>query len=264
MVAAVLRESAVLPQNQDVMALDPTQRKLIGMLTPSSNTVLEPVTAAMLAGLPDVSAHFGRFRVTEISLNEKALAQFDDTPILAAAELLADARVGAIVWNGTSSSWLGLEADRELCRRIEARTGATAGTSVLALMEIFRATGVKRYGLVTPYLDDVQAKIVANFEREGLACAAERHLGERVNYAFSDFDEATISRLIREVAVAKPDAITVLCTNMRGGPIVAELERELGIPIYDTVATAVWTGLKLVGEKPSRVEGWGSLFADVP
>jgi maleate isomerase len=238
----------------------PSPRKHIGMLTPSSNTVLEPVTAAMLAGLPDVSAHFGRFRVTEISLGEKALAQFDDTPILAAAELLADARAGAIVWNGTSASWLGLDTDRRLCARIEERTGAKAGTSVLALMELFRAFAVKRYGLVTPYLDDVQGRIVANFEHEGLACAAERHLRESVNYAFAEIDEATIARMIREVASTKPDAIVILCTNMRGGKVAAELERELGIPIFDTVATAVWAGLKLIGEKPSRVQGWGRLF----
>ncbi|MEA5501929.1 aspartate/glutamate racemase family protein [Halotia wernerae UHCC 0503] len=238
----------------------PFPRKQIGMLTPSSNTVLEPMTAAMLAGLPDVTAHFGRFRVTEISLGEKALAQFDDTPILAAAELLADARTGAIVWNGTSASWLGLDTDRRLCARIEERTGAKAGTSVLALMELFRAMNVGRYGLVSPYLDDVQAKIVANFEREGLTCAAERHTGERVNYAFAEIDEATIARLIRDVAAAKPDAIVILCTNMRGGKIAAELERELGIPVLDTVATAVWAGLRLIGQKPSRVQGWGRLF----
>lgn len=39
----------------------------IGLLTPSSNTVLEPVSAAMLAGLPEASAYFSRFRVTEIA-----------------------------------------------------------------------------------------------------------------------------------------------------------------------------------------------------
>src|ERR1700757_393578 len=65
----------------------------LGMLTPSSNTTLEPVTSAMLAGLPGVSAHFSRFRVTEIALTDEALAQFDDRPILVAAELLAHARV---------------------------------------------------------------------------------------------------------------------------------------------------------------------------
>ena len=45
------------------------KRILLGMLTPSSNTVLEPVTQAMLAGLPEVSVHFSRFRVTEIALS---------------------------------------------------------------------------------------------------------------------------------------------------------------------------------------------------
>jgi maleate isomerase len=42
-------------------------RTLLDMLTPSSNTVLEPLTSAMLADdLPDVTAHFARFPVREI------------------------------------------------------------------------------------------------------------------------------------------------------------------------------------------------------
>ena len=61
----------------------------LGMLTPSSNTVLEPVTVSMLRDLPDVTAHFSRFKVTEIALTDDALGQFDDTEILRAAELLA-------------------------------------------------------------------------------------------------------------------------------------------------------------------------------
>lgn len=72
-------------------------RVRIGMLTPSSNTALEPITAAMLALLPDVSADFARFRVTEISLGEQALRQFHIAPLLEAARLLADARVDVIV-----------------------------------------------------------------------------------------------------------------------------------------------------------------------
>ena len=64
------------------------KRTLLGMLTPSSNTILEPLTSAMVAGVPGVSAHFGRFRVTEISLKSAALGQFDDAPVLEAAKLL--------------------------------------------------------------------------------------------------------------------------------------------------------------------------------
>ena len=92
----------------------------LGMLTPSSNTVLEPLTAAMLADLPDTSAHFGRFRVLKISMEDDALSQFTNEPMLAAAELLADAQVQSICWNGTSSGWLGFDTDRTLIAEIEA------------------------------------------------------------------------------------------------------------------------------------------------
>ena len=39
--------------------MSPKDRIFPGMLTPSSNTMLEPVTARMLEGLPEVTAHFG-------------------------------------------------------------------------------------------------------------------------------------------------------------------------------------------------------------
>ena len=55
-----------------------TKRILLGILTPSSNTALEPLTSAIVGGLPGVSAHFARFTVTEISLKDQALGQFDD------------------------------------------------------------------------------------------------------------------------------------------------------------------------------------------
>lgn len=242
--------------------MEAARRTLLGMLTPSSNTVLEPVTAAMLAGLPDVTAHFARFRVTEISMRDQALGQFDLEPILAACDLLADARVASIAWNGTSASWLGLDRDRALCAAIEARTGIGATTSVLALAEVFRLAGVTRYALVTPYLDEIQERILPNLAREGFDCVAERHLRDRGNFSFSEYSEETIATLVREVARARPQAVVVLCTNMRGAPVVEALERELGILVLDSVATALWGSLRRAGVDVRRVRGWGRLFAE--
>lgn len=240
-----------------------TQRTLLGMLTPSSNTVLEPITSAILAGLPDVTAHFGRFRVTEISLTDKALDQFTNQPILDAAMLLADARVDVIAWNGTSSGWLGFETDEALCRDVEKVTGIPATTSVLALNEIFRMTGVTRFGLVTPYLDEIQERIIANYASTGLACVSERHLRDRGNFSFSEVGERHIADMVRAVAADKPQAITVFCTNLRGAPVADALEKETGIPVYDTVSTAVWKSMKMAGADTRRVTGWGRLFTEV-
>ena len=98
------------------MASPSSRAARIGMLTPSSNTVLEPTVQAMLAqSTATCTAHFSRFTVTEIGLNERQLSQFDPAPIVAAAELLGHAHCGAISWAGTSGSWLGLEQDTALC-----------------------------------------------------------------------------------------------------------------------------------------------------
>ncbi|MHB8668046.1 MAG: maleate cis-trans isomerase family protein [Burkholderiales bacterium] len=239
------------------------KRIFLGMLTPSSNTTLEPVCARMLMDLPEVSAHFGRFRVTEISLSQQALGQFDISQQLAAAELLADAKCDVICWNGTSAGWTGFEQDRKLCRAITERTGIPACSSVLALAEALTLTGATRFGMVSPYIDEIQARINATFRKEGFDCIADQHAGLKVNFDFSEISSEAIARMARAVAPSKPQAITVFCTNMNGAALAESLERELGIPVYDTVALAVWASLRMAGVDPARVRGWGSLFRDV-
>jgi maleate isomerase len=238
------------------------KRVLLGMLTPSSNTALEPLTSAMVAGLPEVSAHFGRFRVTEISLRDRAIGQFDEESILAAARLLADARVDVIAWNGTSSGWLGFETDEALCARITADTGIPACTSVLALNEAMRLAGHTRFGLVSPYLGDVQARIVESYRRSGFDCVAERHLDKHVNFEFSEVAPEEIEAMAGAVArEAAPQCIATFCTNLRAAQLAAGLEDRLGVPVYDTVSTAVWKSLRMCGVDTRRVQGWGSLFS---
>ena len=233
----------------------------LGVLTPSSNTALEPLTSALAACVPGCSAHFSRFRVTEISLSAAALGQFDDSKILAAAELLADARVDVIGWSGTSSGWLGFDADRRLVERIRERTGIAATTAVLALNELLALRGVNRLGLVTPYTADVQQRIVDNYRALGIEVVAERHLGIRVNHDFALVEPDQLRDLMREVSQAKPQAITTFCTNLRAARMAESVEAELGIALLDTVSTTVWGQLRAVGADPGAVRGWGQLFS---
>lgn len=230
------------------------------MLTPSSNTVLEPVSQAMLAGLPDVSVHFARFRVTEISLRDEASAQFQQERLLEAASLLADAKVDVIAWNGTSSSWLGFDADRLLCERITAETGRPATSAILALNEALSLSQTRSMGLVTPYLPTVQERIIASYRQLGIECVAERCLGLTENFAFATVDDGALTGMMRTVAAARPDAIAVVCTNMRAAPLTEAFEAEWDIPVFDTVATTLWKSLAIAGVDPARVQGWGRLF----
>lgn len=232
----------------------------IGILTPSSNTVLEPLAQAILGGLPQVTAHFSRFRVTSAAATLDADRQFAVDPMLEAARLLADAQVTAISWSGTSAAWLGVERDKELCDAIYQQTGTHATSAILALRDVLQVTEARSIGLVTPYTDELQDKIIANFERQGIRCAAERHLGLTDNFSFSRVSEASLRTMLAATAATPSDAICILCTNMQGAPLVKELEGEFGIPIYDSVELSIWGALRRAGISPHSVKGRGRLF----
>jgi maleate isomerase len=234
----------------------------LGMLTPSSNTALEPITCAMLAGVEGVSVHFSRFKVTEIALSEAATRQFDASEILRAAELLAHAKVDVIAWNGTSASWLGFDRDERLCERITAATGIPARTTVLGYRDLFQRLPAARIGLVTPYTADVQDRILSNWRSQGLDCVAERHLSLADNFSFAEVLEAEISRLSEEVVRGGADAVVVLCTNMRGAGEAKRLEQKLGVMVFDSIAVTLWACLIATDVDPSVVRGWGNLFAN--
>jgi maleate isomerase len=233
----------------------------LGVLTPSSNTALEPLTSALAAALPQCTAHFSRFTVTEIALSDQALGQFDDSKILQAAELLADARVDVIAWSGTAAGWRGFDTDRRLVARIRERTGIPAVTAVLALNELLALRGLRRLGLVTPYTPDVQQRIVANYAALGVEVVAEQHLGIRVNHDFALVPPAQLRQMIDTVAVARPQAITTFCTNLHAAPLAEAVEAAHDIPLLDTVSTTVWGALRALGADPAQVRGWGQLFA---
>jgi maleate isomerase len=235
-------------------------RVLLGVLTPSSNTRLEPLTAQLLGDLPEVTAHFARFRVTDVSLAASALAQFNTELILEAAAMLADARVDAIVWSGTSAGWLGLESDYRLCELITKQTAIPATTSTLALLEALRLMPVDRIGLVSPYPKQMQDAIIATLAGEGITAIGAAPLGIRSNWDLSEVSRQTLTDQVAEVAAQGVPAITTFCTNLPAAPLVPDWERIHCVPVFDTVSTAVWGALRLAGVHPSRVVGWGELF----
>ena len=230
------------------------------MLTPSSNTVLEPTTMAILENLDEVTAHFSRFKVTEITLSESGLAQFEHDRFLEAAKLLADAKCHSIAWNGTSAGWLGFDNDTDLCTSITKSTGAPSTTSILANNDLFQRHGVSTFGLVTPYTTDVQEKILENYHKSGFHCVAERHLSISDNFSFSEISEEQVEEMCRAVASEGAEAISILCTNIRGACLAERLEADLGVVIYDSIAVVVRHALEISGVDPRRVTGWGRIF----
>jgi maleate isomerase len=241
--------------------LPSAERLKIGHITPSSNTVLEPLTVLMSRGLDGrVSHHFSRIRVEAITLDRKHTGQFAADHMLHVAELLADAAVDAILWNGTSAGWNGIESDRAICALIAEHTGIPCSTSTLAQLELLAEARITRCALAVPYRDDVTARIVAMFAGEGVEIVSTATAGVSDNRSMAHVSENEIRRLVRAVDCAEAECVLIYCTGVAGAQLAAELEAELGKPVSDSVAVTLWKGLRMVGIEP-RLHGWGSMLA---
>ncbi len=232
--------------------------KFIGWITPSANTVVERITLGILRGFPQVSPHFSRTSVVGAVDPFPLTYDFDD--MLATAKVLGDAQLDVVAWNGSKGGSLDFALDHDLVARIESLTGAKSTTSTLAIDRVLREDGVKRLALACPYVDSYRDRIVCSFAREGYECVDARNFGLADNYSFSQIPLDHIAAMLREVANSKPQAIITFCTNFPAAPIVPEMERELGIPIYDTVTMGVWGALQCAGIDTRAGRDWGQVF----
>ncbi|CAK7243883.1 MAG: hypothetical protein STHCBS139747_005413 [Sporothrix thermara] len=256
----------------------------LGVIVPSSNTALEPLTQQIVASLNadaslelSITVHFSRFRVTTISLSSDANAQFALEPMLEAARLLGDAHVDVIGWSGTSASWLGFASDEVLCKAIAEATGIPATTAVQGMNWILESIKDKdknknkmgQVGLVTPYTPDVNKAIRENYQTGfGIAIPEECSLyaGLSDNVSFAAVEDSTWDKMVEEVVQNGAETVLIMCTNVRAAHRARSWETRYaskGLRVLDSVATTVTGMLKLLDIKVkggSMTETWGSVF----
>ncbi|MGH7082141.1 MAG: maleate cis-trans isomerase family protein, partial [Acetobacteraceae bacterium] len=230
-----------------------------GLLIPSSNTVAEPMSQSIAASIGGLTLHFSRVRVEAISLDDRHSAQFSPDAMSAAASLLGDAHVDAVAWAGTSGSWLGVQADRDIASRLAAEARAPATTSTIALLAAARSFGIERIVLVTPYVGTVVNDIERTFAAEGIEVVAERHLDITRNFDFGQVPEQRLSQCARLAAPTPAQAVCFVCTNLAAARLAPQLEADIGIPVLDSVTVTLWHALRLAGREEA-VAGWGRLL----
>jgi maleate isomerase len=205
----------------------------LATIVPSANWVVEATTSALLRDVPGVVPIFARTPVPD------GLPDAQDFPhMLRAAELLAAARPAGIVWNGSKGGLIGLEHDRELCRRITAATGIPADTSALMLERRLAARGPARLGLMTPYDDAYTARLLAAFAGRGWQVSAEDHLGIGENLAFASVPTAEIVAQARRLA-PRCDVLLAWCTNYPAALHTPAIEAATGRELWDATALGI-------------------------
>lgn len=219
----------------------------IGMIVPSSNTSFEPEIARLGLSPDEVSIHMSRVRVVSISLKHQALSQFNIEPMCGAGMLLSDARLDAVVWAGTSGSWLGVEYDKALVGALTKACGIVATTSTLAIIESCRFMGISKIALVTPYVDEVVDKIIDTYATQGIEVISERHLGLERNRDFGLVTPDEIKKLALDCQHSQAEGLVIACTNLKATGLIYDLGIQLGIPVLDSIAVTLWHALTIAG-----------------
>jgi maleate isomerase len=225
-------------------------RPRVGLLVPSSNTVMEPDVWRALP--PGATLHTGRMYLEETT--PEAESRMLDEHVLPAARDLATARPDLIVFGCTSAGALrGNQYDADLCRRISDLSGVPTVSVIASVRQAITASGARRVGVVTPYVDALNQRIRESVEADGVAVAGIAGLGISDNFEIATVPQERIvdfaERTLRDLDI---DLAFVSCTNFPAVTALPELERRLGLPVVTSNQAAIAAMLRLLTAAPAR------------
>ncbi|HEX8863074.1 MAG TPA: aspartate/glutamate racemase family protein [Actinomycetes bacterium] len=225
-------------------------RPRVGLLVPSSNTVMEPDFWRALP--PSATLHTGRMYLEETT--PEAESRMLDEHVLPAARDLATARPDLIVFGCTSAGALrGNRYDADLCRRISDLSGVPTVSVIASVRQAITASGARRVGVVTPYVDALNQRIRESVEADGVAVAGIAGLGISDNFEIAAVPQERIidfaERTLRDLDI---DLAFVSCTNFPAVAALPELEQRLGLPVVTSNQAAIAAVLRLLAAVPAR------------
>ncbi len=178
----------------------------------------------------------------------------------AADLLLPESTLHAIAFACTTGAIVIGEA--EVARRIAlVRPGVPVTTPIRAAIDAFEAFGVKRIGVVLPYVEAVNARVVACLEAAGLEVVSVVSFEQE-----SDRDMARVRPdAILEAGIAADcsdaEGVFVSCTALRGAEAAEKLERRLGKPVVTSNQALCWRLMRMTGVD-AKIAGYGALLVD--
>lgn len=222
-------------------------RRRVGLLVPSSNTVMEVDLYRRLP--PGFTLHTGRMYLE--STTPEGESRMLDDHVMPAARDVGTARPHAILFGCTSAGALrGNEYDEELCRRIAADTGADVLSVISSVREAIRTRHAGRIGVITPYVDSLNEKIRASLEADdGVEVVDIRGLGISDNFAIAEVHPEKIAAFAAETFDGRAiDLLFASCTNLRALDAMGAIHEALGVSVVTSNSAAIealyrWAGL---------------------
>ena len=225
-----------------------SDRYRVGLLVPSSNTVMEPDLYGALA--PAATVYTARMLLRDVTPEDEE--HMLDHHTLPVAEALATLEPSVTVFGCTSAGALrGAVADAALTERIGAITGAPTFSVIQAVRDELRRLGAGRIAVATPYTDAVTAKVVASLDDLG-DIVAVANLGLVDNRAIGDTPPERVAEFVVErLGDAGADVIFISCTNLRAVEALDEVAAAVGVPVTSSNAATIAAVRRHIDHVPS-------------
>ena len=242
-------------------------RKKFGVVTPSTNTIVQPEYDAMRPH--GVTNHIARMHIPDDPVNSDA--DFDelihriDAALEDAIDRVMTAKPDYLILGMSSESiWGGgLEPSRRIAKRIRDRAGdigiAQAADAFPAALKALGAG--KRLAVVTPYFPVADPHIREYIDAIGFEVARATHLSSRSPLMIAHTSEAELRQAIQQIDGDDIDAIIQFGANLAGASVAAEAERWLRKPVVCINAATYWYALRQNGID-DKVHGYGSLLEE--
>ena len=239
-------------------------RAKIGVVTPATNTIVEPEFHLMAPR--GVTNHTARFLIPNMALNsnedfEQLVVEIKATLDDAIDGLTPAAVDHVIIGISAESFWDGADGAEKLQQRLEAKAGCGMTLGSAAARSALEAVGAKRLGVVTPYWPVADDRVRHYFGQCGFEVVALK--GQKANSPvnIAEQSEETLRQAMIEVNTPDVDAIIQVGTNLGMAELAGEAERWLGKPVIAINTALYWHALRQMGIN-DKIPGWGRLLTD--
>lgn len=209
----------------------------LGLIVPSSNTVMEPDFHRHLPQGAVVSTT--RILLEQVT-REAELAMLQDD-LARALRLIKTTAPNIVVFGCTSAGSLGgLTHDDAIGKKIEQETGAKAVTVIHAVLTQLRKLRPQKVAVFTPYLEDLTASVARCIADGGYSVVKAAGMGIRENLEIGRVTPKEIVRFVESQWNGAPaDCLFLSCTNWRALEAIEPLQRKFRIPIVSSNQAAM-------------------------
>ena len=208
----------------------PKTGKRVGLIVPSTNTVMEP---DLYRHLPNnVTVHTSRM-LLEGSVTVETEELMLDVYLPECARQIGTLQPDVVVFGCTSAGALrGPAYEQELAEEISRATGAPTVTIMGAVVEELRRLEFNSVAVLTPYSEEINDTIKDSLEASGFTVPYINGMDVRGAFNIAAVTPAEIISYTREqLKGVESDCLFVSCANLRSVEVLGELEAVAGRPV---------------------------------